>query len=133
MLARFPGARKKRMLLTVLGRGEARHQECEGFPGNDWLAGITDPPWVADKEFFTRWLSLVPGRVVELACHPGHYDATLLGRDSKEGDGLTQRRIDELHLLNQPSFPEACCRAGFTRVTPSELMARRTGRLSHVA
>jgi predicted glycoside hydrolase/deacetylase ChbG (UPF0249 family) len=125
MLARIPGARKKRTLLTLLGQMESRHQEHDGFPGNDWLAGITDPPWVRDPEFFARWLTQVPGRDVELACHPGHFDPMLIGRDCTAHDGLAQRRVDELRLLHQPHFAEACRRAGFLRVTPSELLARR--------
>jgi predicted glycoside hydrolase/deacetylase ChbG (UPF0249 family) len=133
MLARIPGARKKRTLLTLLGRAEARQQAKDGFPGNDWLVGITDPPWVRDPEFFTRLLAQVPGRDVELACHPGHFDATLIGRDGTEHDGLLRRRVDELHLLRQPHFLEVCRRAGFTRVAPSELLAHRTGRLAHAA
>jgi hypothetical protein len=133
MLRAVPGARVKRTVLTLLGRYESWRQEVDGFPGNDWLAGITDPRWVTDPDFFVRWLTRVPGRVVELACHPGHPDPTLLGRDCHEGDGLMQRRVDELHLLNQPSFGAACRRAGFTLVSPSELPARRTRGLRHVA
>src|SRR5262249_58745022 len=92
MLARIPGARLKRALLTLLGRVEARRQERDGFPGQDGLAGITDPPWVRDPAFFVRWLARVPGRNVELACHPGHLDPTLVGRDCRAGDRLQQRR-----------------------------------------
>jgi predicted glycoside hydrolase/deacetylase ChbG (UPF0249 family) len=133
MLRRIPGARKKRTLLTVLGRLEGRHQVQDGFPGNDCLAGITDPPWVREAEFLTRWLTQAPGRIVELACHPGHRDATLIGRDCTEHDGLLQRRVDELRLLQQPNFLEACREAGFTRIAPSELLARRTEGLAHAA
>jgi predicted glycoside hydrolase/deacetylase ChbG (UPF0249 family) len=133
MLLRIPGARVKRTVLTVLGRVQARRQEGMGLPGNDWLAGITDPPWVRDDRFFVRWLERVPGREVELACHPGYWDPTLIGRDCREDDGLLQRRVDELRLLHQPSFLEACRRAGFTRVAPSELLARRAGGHSHAA
>lgn len=133
LLGRIAGARKKRMLLTLLGRIEARHLHHEGFRGNDWLAGITDPPWARDREFFARWLLQVPGRVVELACHPGHFDATLFGRDCTEEDGLAQRRVDELHLLQQANFSEACRRAGFRRVTPSQLLAHGMRRSAHAA
>ncbi len=112
---------------------ESRHQVADGFPGNDWLAGITDPAWVRNPEFFARWLTQVPGRSVELACHPGRLDATLVGRDCTAHDGLIQRRVDELRLLHQPNFLDACRRASLTRVTPSELLAHRTGRLAHAA
>jgi predicted glycoside hydrolase/deacetylase ChbG (UPF0249 family) len=127
MLALVPGARVKRTVLSTLGWGQARQQRREGFPGNDWLAGITDPPWVTDPAFFTRWLTGIPGRDVELACHPGYHDPTLVGRDCTEHDGLLQRRVDELHLLRQAGFGEAYRRAGFTLVTPSELVARQRG------
>lgn len=133
MLARIPGARKKRTLLTLVGRMEARHQEYDGFPGNDWLAGITDPPWVSDRGFFARWLALSPGRVVELACHPGRYDTTPIGRDCTEHDGMVQRRVEEMKLLQQTNFLDACRQAGFLRVSPSELRARCGGGLAHAA
>jgi predicted glycoside hydrolase/deacetylase ChbG (UPF0249 family) len=133
MLARIPGARIKRTLLNVLGRIEAWQQERAGLPGQDWLAGITDPHWVKDPQFFSRWLSALPGTDVELACHPGYPDPTLLGRDCRPDDGLAQRRVDELHLLRQPSFLEACDRAGFTRVSPSERVARRAREVAHAA
>jgi predicted glycoside hydrolase/deacetylase ChbG (UPF0249 family) len=121
-LARVPGARLKRTLLSLLGRGESRRQQQHGFPGNDWLGGITDPRWVADPQFLARWLRRIPGRIVELTCHPGYLDMTLIGRDCTPEDGQLQRRIHELHLLRQPSFREACDRAGFTLVAPSELI-----------
>lgn len=133
MLGCIPGARKKRTLLTLLGRIETRHQVRDRFPGNDWLAGITDPPWVSDPGFFARWLALVPGRIVELACHPGRRDSTLIGRDCTEHDGLVQRRVDELRLLQQPNFLEVCRQAGFTLVSPTQLRAHQTGRLIHAA
>ncbi len=116
MLAQIPGARLKRSILTCLGRQEACDLRREGFPGADYLVGVTDPKWVQDPEFFVRLLSRVPGRVVELGCHPGHLDATLSGRD---GEGLQRRRVDEYRLLADPSFDEVCRRAGFTRVAPS--------------
>jgi predicted glycoside hydrolase/deacetylase ChbG (UPF0249 family) len=133
MLKHIPGARLKRGLLSLLGRHYAQAQDLLDFPGHDWLAGITDPLWVKDPEFFARWLARVPGRVVELACHPGYYDATLIGRDCGADDGLLQRRVDELHLLKQPSFGSAIKAAGFQLVTPSALIARGGRGLAHAA
>src|ERR1043165_5356328 len=52
----LPGARVKRAFLGWLGRRLSRMQEAHGFPGNDWLAGITTPPCVLDAGFFARWL-----------------------------------------------------------------------------
>jgi predicted glycoside hydrolase/deacetylase ChbG (UPF0249 family) len=125
MLARVPGARIKRTALNCQGRRLARRQDRRGFPGADWLAGITDPRWVKDPHFLTRWLTRVPGRIVELACHPGYHDATLIGRDCHGDDQFLQRRIDELHLLRQPSFVEACRQAGFSLRPPATLLADR--------
>jgi predicted glycoside hydrolase/deacetylase ChbG (UPF0249 family) len=132
MLSRIPGARLKRAVLSALGHWQARHLDRAGYPGNDWLAGITDPPWVADPAFFVRWLRAVPGRVVELACHPGHYDATLIGRDCGAADGFLQRRVDELTLLSDGSFLEAVRAAGFHLVAPSAL-ARLPRGCAHAA
>jgi chitin disaccharide deacetylase len=125
MLLRIPGARRKRWLLNLLGRWDSRRLQREGFPGAEWLAGITDPPWVTDPDFFVRWLTRIPGQTVELGCHPGHHDTTLLGRDSFPGDGLVQRRVDEYTLLTHPSFLEACRRAAFTLMLPGEWLHRR--------
>lgn len=120
-LRRIPGARLKRTVLSVLGRRQARALERAGFPGCDWLAGITDPPFVADPRFVTRWLAAVPGAAVELACHPGYHDPTLVGRDSDGDDEWLQRRVDELALYRAAELPDAWHRAGFRLVPPTEL------------
>jgi predicted glycoside hydrolase/deacetylase ChbG (UPF0249 family) len=126
MLTKIPGARLKRSVLGELGRRGARKQQAHGFPGNDWLAGITDPPWVQRPDYLTRWLSNIPGTVVELACHPGYWDPTLIGRDCEASDGKQQRRVDELEHLRHASFPEVCRRAGFTLQSPTWLGRRRS-------
>jgi chitin disaccharide deacetylase len=133
MLKRVPGARAKRAFLSFLGRAHARRQEGMGFPGNDWLAGITDPPCVADAAFLARWLAAVPGEVVELTCHPGYWDSTLVGRDCTLKDGQLQRRVHELNLLQQASFGAACRRAGFTLVSPGGLLDQRVFGDAHAA
>jgi predicted glycoside hydrolase/deacetylase ChbG (UPF0249 family) len=133
MLVRVPGARGKRGFLSVLGRLEARGQGRDTFPGNDWLAGVTDPPCVADPAYLSRWLTRVPGRVIELTCHPGHLDTTLIGRDCSATDGLLLRRVRELHLLRHASFPAACHDAGFLLVTPSQLGKARNQEHHHAA
>jgi predicted glycoside hydrolase/deacetylase ChbG (UPF0249 family) len=133
MLTRVPGARIKRAFLNALGRRDGRRQELLGFPGNDWLAGVTDPPCVEDPEFLARWLSRVPGRVVELTCHPGYADDTLVGRDCAARDSQYARRMREYQLLRDARFAEACCRAGFTLVAPSALVKRDSSRQHHAA
>jgi hypothetical protein len=130
---RIPGARFKRSLLSFLGDGNARRQRRAGFPGNEWLAGITDPPYVADPYFFTRWLARIPGQVVELTCHPGYLDTTLIGRDCTVTDGQMKRRAREWQLLQHPSFKEAYQRAGFQLVSPSGLCRRSPGGRAHAA
>ncbi|MFO0846293.1 MAG: ChbG/HpnK family deacetylase [Gemmataceae bacterium] len=133
LLAEIPGARVKRCLLNLLGRPQARVQAREGYPGADWMIGVTDPRWVRDPAFWPRWLAAVPGRVVELMCHPGHHDLTLLGRDARPGDGLIRRRVDEYHRLTDPAFLEACRRAGFTLLPPSRLPQTPHGDRRHAA
>jgi chitin disaccharide deacetylase len=133
MLARIPGAKIKRTLLTVLGRRHARAQHRLGFPGPDWLAGITDPPCIADPDFLARWLARVPGEVVELTCHPGYTDQTLIGRDCTPEDGQLQRRVRELSMLRHVSFRKACHRAGFRLVSPTELLEQRVFGNAHAA
>jgi predicted glycoside hydrolase/deacetylase ChbG (UPF0249 family) len=132
-LARVPGARAKRIFLSLLGRHQAHRQQQEGFPGNDCLAGITDPAWVADPAFLMRWLTQMPGTVVELTCHPGYLDLSLIGRDCTPDDGQLQRRVHELHLLKQPSFRTACRQAGFAVVRPSELTKLQHGEAADAA
>jgi predicted glycoside hydrolase/deacetylase ChbG (UPF0249 family) len=123
MLRTVPGARVKRLFLSSLGRIQAGVPGAAAFPGPDWHVGVSDPCSVRDPEFFRRLLARVPGRVVELSCHPGRPDATLDGRD---GDGPQPRRLDEFRLLADSSFDDACRRAGFRRAAPSEWRALGT-------
>jgi predicted glycoside hydrolase/deacetylase ChbG (UPF0249 family) len=115
-------SRGKRAFLGWLGRRLSRIQEANGFPGNDWLAGIAGPQCIAKPDFFTRWLQAVPGNVVELMCHPGRLDPTLVGRDCTETDGILQQRVNELRWLGDPSFLNAVEDAGFELASPSELL-----------
>ncbi|HEX4611172.1 MAG TPA: ChbG/HpnK family deacetylase [Urbifossiella sp.] len=125
LVARVPGARVKRLVLDRLGRRQARGLDRAGFPGCGWLAGITDPPFVADPRFHARWLAHVPGRTVELICHPGYHDPTLAGRDAPaEDDALVRRRVDELALFRRPDLPDLIRGAGFELVRPSALGRR---------
>jgi predicted glycoside hydrolase/deacetylase ChbG (UPF0249 family) len=122
ILRRLPRARFKRAFLNWLGRRYSRAQEAHGFPGNDWLAGIATPECVQDPQFFVNWLSTMPGNVVELMCHPGRHDGTLVGRDCTSNDGLLEQRVNELHWLRDPSFMDAVSAAGFRLVSPSEFL-----------
>jgi predicted glycoside hydrolase/deacetylase ChbG (UPF0249 family) len=133
MMRDIPGARLKRTILSALGRRIARKQETIGFPGNIWFAGITNPDCVDDPDYLVRWVSRIPGAVVELACHPGYQDDTLIGRDGKEGDGLITRRLREWELLADPRFSEAVRHAGFALTAPSQLAYSRAGRSGYAA
>jgi predicted glycoside hydrolase/deacetylase ChbG (UPF0249 family) len=133
-LAPVPGARGKRAFLSLLGRSDAARFEAAGFPGNDWLAGVTDPQWVTDPDFLVRWLRQMPGQVVELTCHPGYLDDSLIGRDCPSKDDQWRRRGHELNLLCAPSFQESCARSGFRLISPT-LLARQSqkGPTAHAA
>jgi predicted glycoside hydrolase/deacetylase ChbG (UPF0249 family) len=120
-LTRIHGARVKRSILAMLGRRAARRTDRFGFPGCALLAGVTDPPHVADEQFFVRWLKTVRARSVELMCHPGYRDETLIGRDCPaDNDGIV-RRVHELNLLRAADFSAAALRAGFRLTAPAEL------------
>jgi chitin disaccharide deacetylase len=125
-LAHVPGARPKRLFLTALGMVEGRRQARTGLPGNEWLAGITDPSHVHNPQFYAQWLTSIPGRVVELTCHPGYKDESLVDRDCAADDGQQERRVRELELLRQPAFHDVCRQAGFQLVSPTELAALLT-------
>jgi hypothetical protein len=132
-LLSVPGARCKRLLLSTLGQGNARSQQQAALPGNDYLAGITDPRWVHDPDFLVRWLRRMPGKNVELTCHPGHEDRSLLGRDCSPGDGQVERRVQEYQLLRDARFTAACHRAGFTLAAPAELTRLACQEKAHAA
>lgn len=121
-LTSVPGARIKRFVLSTLGSRVARKAKRLGLSGCDQLIGVTDHGCVADERFWTRWLdrtSQVGG--VEICCHPGYYDQTLVNRDCDAGDGLL-RRPRETDLLRKPTFREAIDRAGLVPVRPSQLI-----------
>ena len=139
LLAAIPRARCKRLVLATLGGRFGQRQLRRGFPGNDFLAGITDLRGLTegegDKEenLLVRWLARVPGKVVEFLCHPGYLDGTLAGRDGEVPSLLTratgwgrpaalaQARLRELELLERTSLDDVCRAAGFRLTRPSRL------------
>ncbi len=127
------GARLKRWWLSWHGRRDAWTQRNLFFPGNDWLIGITNPPYVHDPAFLERWLRCAVGNFVELTCHPGYFDPSLVGRDCRADDGQQLRRVGELHLLRDPRFREAVRTAGFALGGPSELGRLARGRPARAA
>jgi predicted glycoside hydrolase/deacetylase ChbG (UPF0249 family) len=123
VLARVPGARVKRSVLSLLGRRAARRYASAGLPGCDWLAGVTNPECVAEDQFWSRWLNSLDHGSVEVCCHPGYRDKSLVGRDCDAGEGLL-RRERETALLRSPSFRDACERARLVPVRPSAMAAK---------
>jgi chitin disaccharide deacetylase len=115
-----PGGRIKRMLLAQFGQ-----RQPMDFPGNDELIGITDPPFVHGSRFFVDWLARSTGAAVELTCHPGHFDRTLVGRDGTLDDGQIHRRAVEYERLSDPSFLAAILDARF-QSSDGDRLARRS-------
>jgi predicted glycoside hydrolase/deacetylase ChbG (UPF0249 family) len=132
-LVNIPGARAKRLFLNNFGMRDARSLRASGFPGNDWLAGVTNPSCVRDARFLVRWLARVPGHVVELTCHPGFTDLTLVGRDCFPGDGQLERRLHEYERLNSPTFRDSVRQNAFTLIAPSQWCAHQRDSIRSVA
>lgn len=132
-LARVSGARFKRLVLNYFGRAESRLQRREGFLGNDWIIGVTDPKFVQNPQFFRNWIMNIPGNVVELTCHPGYVDETLIGRDCTREDGMLERRVRERELLSADEFVAVTKEAGFTIISPSQLRTIYAGGQLHAA
>ena len=117
-----PGIRLKRWLLSSMGSRSAFEQAQAGYLGADWLLGITDPSYVEASDFFVRWLTRAPGDVVELMCHPGHDDVTLLGRDATPTNGQRERRVHEWYRMLSAGYLEAVKANGFEMVRAQELV-----------
>lgn len=117
------GARLKRLMLNRRGRRQAQQLERDGFPGCDWLAGITDPPFTADPLFHRHWLTRIPGQTVELMCHPGYLDSSLIGRDAPVENANVWRRVHELELFQREDYIELVRESGFELVPASRIGA----------
>jgi predicted glycoside hydrolase/deacetylase ChbG (UPF0249 family) len=125
------GARGKRAFLSTLGCRAGHRQMKAGIPGNDWLVGLGSPAPLGEERLL-RWISKVPGTVVELTCHPGYPDETLPGRDLVRHEEL-HFRLTEMQFLGGPAFREAWQRAGFALVAPREIAAYFRERAGHAA
>jgi chitin disaccharide deacetylase len=119
LLLRVPGARIKRGVLSWFGKRFARRSAARGFPGADWLIGVTDPPCTTDGRFWTRWIGRANGDTVELGCHPGYTDETLLVRDVPGKTYDLARRVNELDMMLRDDFLEAVDAAGFHLAPPA--------------
>ncbi len=122
-----PGGRLKRLFLTWHGRRCGRGLAGAGLPNNQTLAGISTPASVLDPDYLTRWIRQVRGQVVELTCHPGHRDETLIGRDCTARDGRVDARVAEFNHLASDRFPAACLQAGMSIKMLPEILAESSG------
>jgi len=127
-LFRVRGARLKRMLLSRCGRRAIRHQAEAGWPGNDALIGITDPPYVHAANFLPNWIANAKGNFIELTCHPGYLDSSIEGRDGSFADGQLHRRVAEWERLRDPIFRAAVRNAGFTFTSATEMIGGKSNR-----
>ena len=132
-LWRIPGGRLKRLFLTWHGRRCGPTLHAAKLPTNDTLAGISTPQSVQDHDYLVRWIRQVSGDVVELTCHPGHRDETLIGRDCTAEDGYVQARVEEFKHLSAASFAQACNKAGLVISKPAEILARSPRSARHAA
>jgi chitin disaccharide deacetylase len=126
-LSRVPGGRMKRAMLTYWGRRSVSGQHRANLPGNSELIGVTNPECVQDTVFFQKWLRQSVGQFVELTCHPGHWDLSLVGRDGTVEDGQLHRRTAEWKLLSEPAFRETVRSLGFQMVSGYEMVQILSG------
>jgi len=112
-LGRVPGARGKRIFLAAVGKQEARLLDRHGFPGNDWLAGVSSPDRPVHATRLAQWLRQLPGTTIELVCHPGHADRTLRGRDFLPSAEAATWRMGELARCRETNWQHAISLAGF--------------------
>lgn len=120
---RLPGARCKRLALSTLGFRLSRDLDREHYPGAPFLLGLTEPVCLEDDQFFVKWLEKGRGDCLELMCHPGYPDTTLIGRDSPPNDLRLFRRLAENRLLAEPSFFQKCLDLGFRFTRPGDFVA----------
>jgi chitin disaccharide deacetylase len=122
-----PGGRLKRLFLSWHGRHCGRALAQARLPNNETLAGISTPTSVLDTDYLTRWIRQVRGQVVELTCHPGHHDLTLIGRDCTAEDGRVEARVQEFNHLSSDRFLTACQEAGLSIKKLPEILADSPG------
>lgn len=97
------GLALKRRFLSHYGKKQARSLDQFGYIGAPYLAGIANPESLQDSLFFQRCIQETPGETVELMCHPGHLDLTLVGRDvARPGPGLDRRPLEWSMLQDRP-------------------------------
>jgi predicted glycoside hydrolase/deacetylase ChbG (UPF0249 family) len=143
MLSAEKRARGKRLVLCTLGRRACPPLDRLGFPGNDYLLGISDPHGLAwpdpdqARRALSSWLAATPGSRVELMCHPGRYDeearrcdrpsslSRLLSRwlPSVAVECGPEVRVRELELLAEPPLVETFKEQGFRLTRPHPLPA----------
>jgi predicted glycoside hydrolase/deacetylase ChbG (UPF0249 family) len=117
---RISRGRAKRFVMSWLGRRAARIQHQMGFPSAATFAGLGGE-LRGDPRYFLRWLQRTPGDTVELMCHPGYHDPSLVGRDER----ITERVL-EWEQLKEPRFRETAREMGFQLVTGAVVAGRNS-------
>jgi predicted glycoside hydrolase/deacetylase ChbG (UPF0249 family) len=121
------------MFLSWHGWRSGNALEAAQMPTNDTLAGISTPKSVLDPAYLARWIGRVRGEVVELTCHPGHRDETLIGRDCTVDDGRVEARVEEFKHLSSAVFAQAYSDAGLVIANPSTIFSRTPRSVGHAA
>lgn len=117
-LCRIQGARIKRAILSTSHR--LFISQWSGNPQNNALVGVTDPKWVADPDFLIRWVKTASTATrLEICCHPGYRDESLIGRDCSSGELI--RREDERKLLLDMCLRRLIGELGYQIVLPTEM------------
>jgi len=126
--AMMGGARLKRWFLCHYGKMQAKNLDSQRYPGARTMIGLTDPYCLKDEKFFQKCIQSAYGNIVELMCHPGYLDTSLVGRDvTRSGDSLS-RRPWELSMLKNSQFKNTVDANNYQIVRPSDCM--ENGRLA---
>lgn len=106
-ILRRGGARRKALVLALMGYGLHRQAALAGVPTNDSFRGATTfAPGPGCRAEFRRFFD-GPGERPLVMCHPGRVDRELEARDP-----LTRRREDELRYFASDVFLQDLVEAG---------------------
>ena len=123
MLARIPGARLKRSVLTCLGRQTGSRPKARGLSRRG-LPGRYNRSEMGPRPGVLRPLAVAssgPGGRIRLSSRPSRTPHCQAATATAFSVAVWTNTV----CWRTPSFDEACRRAGFTRVTPSDWAAER--------
>lgn len=118
-------AATKRWFLCRYGERQSRFLDRNGYPGAQHLIGLANPGDLKSSRFFERWLESCDGSLIELMCHPGHRDDSLIGRDITRAGSALMRRVWEYQALSSGQFLKVVSDQGFEMARPSDFIGRR--------